>query len=189
MYATSPSLVDRMIGAARLDPNTYENIEHDTNATGQAATVVILAAIAAGIGSLGGRNPYGLGNFIWGVIAALIGWVIFAALVYFVGTKLIPGPTTSSTLGEVMRTLGFAETPAILGVLGFIPVLGGLISLIASIWVLVTAIVAIRQSLEVTTGRAVVIGIIAFLIPLIILTAIAAAIGVGLYGASRVMTG
>src|SRR5581483_3106752 len=104
MYATSPSLVDRMIGAARLDPNTYENIERDTNATGQAATVVILAAIAAGIGSLGGPRPYGIGNFIAGAIGALIGWVIFAALVYFVGTKLIPGPTTSSTLGEVMRT-------------------------------------------------------------------------------------
>ncbi|HEX5498901.1 MAG TPA: YIP1 family protein, partial [Thermomicrobiales bacterium] len=170
MYATSPSLVDRMIGAARLDPNTYENVEHDTSATGQAATVVIVAAIAAGIGSLGGPRPYGLGNFIWGVISALVGWVIFAALVYFVGTKLLPSATTSSTLGEVMRTLGFAETPAILAVFGFIPGIGGLIAFIASIWVLVTAIVAIRQSLEVTTGRAIAIGIIAFLIPLIILT-------------------
>jgi Yip1 domain len=181
MYTTSPSLVDRMIGAARLDPNTYENIEHDVNATGQAATVVILAAIATGIGSLGGRQSYGLGAFV--------GWVIFAALVYFVGTKLLPSPTTSSTMGEVLRTLGFAETPAILSVFGFIPVVGGLIAFIASIWVLVTAIVAIRQSLEVSTGRAVAIGIIAFLIPLIILTIIAGAIGFGLYGASRVMGG
>jgi Yip1 domain len=189
MYTTSPSLVDRMIGAARLDPNTYENIEHDTNATGQAATVVIIAAIAAGIGSLGGERAYGLGNFIWGVISALVGWFIFAALVYFVGTKLLPSPTTSSTMGEVLRTLGFAETPAILAVFGFIPVFGGLIAFIASIWVLVTAIVAIRQSLEVSTGRAVAIGIIAFLIPLIILAIIGAAIGFGLYGASRVMGG
>ncbi|HEU0115777.1 MAG TPA: YIP1 family protein [Thermomicrobiales bacterium] len=189
MYTTSPSLVDRMIGAARLDPNTYENIEHDTNATGQAATVVILAAIAAGIGALGGRNSYGLGNFIWGVVFALVAWFVFAALVYFVGTKLLPSPTTSSTMGEVLRTLGFAETPAILAVFGFIPVIGGLIWLIANIWVLVTAIVAIRQSLEVSTGRAVAIGIVAFLIPWIILAVIGATIGFGLYGLSRALGG
>ncbi|HEU5431679.1 MAG TPA: YIP1 family protein [Thermomicrobiales bacterium] len=189
MYATSPSLVDRMIGAARLDPNTYENIEHDTNATGQAAIVVILAAIAAGIGSLGGERAYGLGGFIWGAISALVAWFVFAALVYFVGTKLLPSPTTSSTLGEVLRTLGFAETPAILAVFGFLPVIGGLIWFIASIWVLVTAIVAIRQSLEVTTGRAVAIGIIAFLIPWIILAAIGLAFGVALFGAMRAVGG
>ena len=46
------SVVQRMLGAARLDVATYEEVEHDTAATPQAAGVVAAAALAAGIGSL-----------------------------------------------------------------------------------------------------------------------------------------
>jgi len=46
------SLSERMIGAAKLDVHTYEEVEADTNATGQAFMVVVLSSIAQGIGCL-----------------------------------------------------------------------------------------------------------------------------------------
>jgi hypothetical protein len=48
------SLIDRMIGAARLDVHTYEAVERDINATTQAALIVIIAAIASGLTGTGG---------------------------------------------------------------------------------------------------------------------------------------
>jgi hypothetical protein len=48
------SLVGRMIRAAKLDVDLYEEVEADTGATGQAMLVVVLSSVAAGIGSVGG---------------------------------------------------------------------------------------------------------------------------------------
>ena len=44
------SLTRRMLGAAKLDPATYEEVESDATATPQAMLVVVLANLAAGIG-------------------------------------------------------------------------------------------------------------------------------------------
>ena len=48
-YGTA-SITDRMMRAARLDSRVYEEVEHDLSATSQALTVVMISAIAAGIG-------------------------------------------------------------------------------------------------------------------------------------------
>ena len=45
------SLVDRMMRAARLDANLYEEVEADTSTMGQAMTIVVLSSVAGGIGS------------------------------------------------------------------------------------------------------------------------------------------
>ncbi len=50
-------LVERMIGAAFLNVKTYEEVEADTTATGQAMAVVVLSNVAAGIGHRGGSGP------------------------------------------------------------------------------------------------------------------------------------
>ena len=47
------SFTDRMIGAAKLEVKTYEEIEHDESALGQAMAVVALSVIASGIGYAG----------------------------------------------------------------------------------------------------------------------------------------
>src|SRR5215218_10297858 len=115
--AAGGSLVERMIGAARLDSRTYEDVEHDVSATSQAAIVVVLAAIAGGIGAI---REDGFGGLIFGVITGIIGWVIFAGLCYFVGTRLLGVSQTSASWSEVARALGFSYTPNLLGVFGFI---------------------------------------------------------------------
>jgi hypothetical protein len=161
-----------MRGAAALDVATYEEVENDLTATGQAATVVAIAAVAAAIGA----SRQGSGGVIATLLASLLGWALWAGVTYVVGTKLMDG---TATWGELLRTLGFAQSPRILLVLGIIPVLGKLVVLVVGIWTLVTGVVAIRQALDITTGKAIVTAVVS-LIAIIVVTAVLGTIfGVG----------
>jgi len=164
------SFTDRLIGAAKLDVATYEEVEADQAATGQAMTVVVVSSLAAGIGSLG---YLGLGGLFSMTIGALISWFIWAGLTYLIGTKLMPEPQTKADLGELLRTIGFSASPGILRILGFIPILGWLISIAASIWMLVAMVIAVRQALDYkSTGRAVGVCLIGFVIQWFVLATI-----------------
>jgi len=160
------SFVDRLIGAARLDSSVYEEVEHDRDATGQAAAVVVAGSIAAGIAAIG---DLGVAGLILGVVGGLAGWAVYAWVTYFIGTKILAGAETSADWGEVARTLGFANGPRILLVIGVVSVLNALVSLIVAIWVLITTVVAVRAALDIGTGRAVVVALIGVIVASIIL--------------------
>jgi hypothetical protein len=168
------TLVERAVGAAKLDAAVYEEIEHDPAALGQAFTVVAVSALAAGIGAAQG----GTGAIVVGVVTSLIGWVIWATLTWLVGTKVMPEPTTKADLGELLRTLGFSAAPGVLCVLGFIPVLGAIIALIALGWQLTAMVVAVRAALDYSAnGRAIAVCLIGFLAYLTIIVVVSGAIG------------
>lgn len=169
--AISPrhSWTDRMKGAALLHSDMYEEVEADQTATGQAAGVVALVAVAQAIGGAG-EGGFGV---LAGAISALLGWLLWAGITYLIGAKLLGG---TATWGELLRTLGFAQTPGVLYVLGFIPVLGGIIRFVVAIWVLIAGVIAIRQALDVGTGKAIltaVLGWLVIVLPLAILAAVA----------------
>jgi hypothetical protein len=182
--ATTPSLTDRMMRAARLDISLYNEVEADLNATSQALTVVVVTAIAAGIGTALGAalagSPRGIaGGLIGGVITELLGWLVWSWVMYFVGTRFFQG---TATYGELLRTLGFAYSPGVLLILRFIPVLGGLIALIVGIWRIITGFIAVREALDIDSGRAVatiVIGIIGYIIVFAVVAAILGVLGLG----------
>ncbi|RMD88666.1 MAG: hypothetical protein D6813_11740 [Calditrichaeota bacterium] len=161
------SFTDRMIRAAKLDINLYEEVEADTTAFGQAMGVVIIASLAAGIGSIGKVGGQGI---IGGTISALIGWFVWAYLTYFIGTKLLPEPQTSSNPGELLRTIGFSSSPGVIRILGIIPGLYTIVFFIANVWMLVAMVIAVRQALDYTsTFRAVGVCIIGWIVQLVIL--------------------
>ncbi len=155
------SIIDRMRGAAMLDVATYEEVEHDRGATGQAFVVVVLAAICAGIGGLG----HGSSGFISGLIGAILGWLSWSAITMFVGTRLFGG---TADWGELLRTLGFAQTPGVLAILGIVPLLGGLVTFVVWIWLLVAGIIAIRQALDIDTGKAILTAVVGWLAMVVI---------------------
>ncbi|MEA3487318.1 MAG: YIP1 family protein, partial [Thermodesulfobacteriota bacterium] len=142
------SFQDRIIRAAKLDVNLYEEVEADKGAMRQAMAVVVLSSLAAGIGAIG---TGGLGGIVVGTIGALAGWYIWAYLTYFIGTKLLPEPQTQSDPGELLRTIGFSSSPGLIRILGIIPGLGGVIFLVASLWMLVAMVIAVRQALDYTS--------------------------------------
>lgn len=154
--------MDRIIRATKLDVNLYEEVEADKGALGQAMGVVVLSSVAAGIGSI---EKGGIGGILAGTITALIGWFIWAYLTYFIGTKLLPEPQTYADPGELLRTIGFSSSPGLIRVLGVIPGLAGLVFSIASIWMLVAMVIAVRQALDYqSTLRAVGVCVIGWII-------------------------
>ncbi len=165
----------RIIKAAKLDPNLYEEVEADKTAMGQAMGVVILSSIAAGIGTV---TVGGILGILMGTIAALISWFIWAYLTYFIGTKILPTPETKSDLGETLRTIGFSTSPGLIRVFGIIPGLTGIVFFGASIWMFIAMVIAVRQALDYkTTGRAVGVCIIGWLIQIIILALLISILG------------
>jgi hypothetical protein len=153
MYQTRDrGLMGRMIRAARLEEDLYEEVERDRNATGQAAQVVLIAGIAAAIAALLSRNWAGA---VIEIPLVFVGWVIWSYLTYWVGKTLFSTPNTRVSPGEMLRTLGFATTPQILGILAFIPILGALVSLAVLIWTLVAGVIAVRAAMDFDTGRAI----------------------------------
>ncbi len=165
------SLAARMVDASRLDVSVFTEVEHDSGATGQAALVVGIVAVASAVGGLGGPSA----NVVGAVIASVIGWVIWAAVTYLVGDKLLGG---TASWGELLRTLGFAQSPGVLYVAAGLPFIGWLVRGIVMVWILFAGIIAIREALDFTTGKAVLTAVIGwfFLALLTMLFAIPAAL-------------
>jgi hypothetical protein len=86
---------------------------------------------------------------------------VWAGITYAIGTWLFKG---TATWGELLRTLGFAQTPGVLVLLAIVPLLGWMVLPIVAIWMLIAGVVAIRQALDVSTGKAVFTALLGWLI-------------------------
>ncbi|HEU4370100.1 MAG TPA: hypothetical protein VFV05_17900 [Methylomirabilota bacterium] len=154
------TFVERMVGAARLDARVFEEVEADSTATPQALAVVVLASVASGL-AVGD----GVRGLVVGTVAGLVGWVVWAWLVYFIGTRWLPEPGTRADVGELLRVIGFATSPGILRVIGIVPFLSALVLAVTAVWTLVAVVVAARQALDyASTGRAVGVCLIGWLV-------------------------
>ncbi|MFW5813183.1 MAG: YIP1 family protein [Fibrobacterota bacterium] len=155
----------RMMRAARLDSEFYEEVEADKTAITQAVAVIILSSLAAGLGGYTG-DPLGI---LAGMVGALGGWFLWAFITYFIGTRILPQKQTEADYGQLLRTIGFSSSPGLIRIFGLIPGLSGVLFLIASVWMLAAMVVAVRQALDYTsTPRAVAVVAIGWVIQLII---------------------
>ena len=160
-------LIDRIIRASQLDANLYEEVEADKGAMRQSVGIVILSSVAAGIGSIGREWHI---SIMMVTVFALIGWFVWAYLIYFIGAKMFPEPQTEAGLGELLRAIGFSSSPGLIRVLGIIPGLSRVVLIGALIWMLMATVVAVRQALDYTsTVRAIGVCVIGWMIQLSIL--------------------
>ena len=178
------AMINRVIRAAMLDVDLYEEVEADTSLNQEALMVVILVSLAGGIGGfLGGLIMGRIGSALLGLVLAVvlgvISYYIWAYITYFVGTNLFNG---TADVGEMLRTLGYASGPRVLSILTFIPCLGALASLVGAIWSLVAGVIAVRQALDFDTTKAVLTVIIGWVIVLIITFVLSAVVGIGAAG-------
>jgi hypothetical protein len=152
-----------MRGAALLDAETYEEVESDRTANRQALMVVLVSAIAAGIGSI---ENGGLKGILYFAPAAHAGWWVWAYLTYMIGTRLLPRPETVADHGELLRTIGFSAAPGVLLVLGVIPHVALFLFPLCGLWMCVAMVVGVRQALDYdgsgATGRAIAVCLLGF---------------------------
>jgi hypothetical protein len=162
------NFVQRLIGAVSLDVAIYEEVEADRSATWQALLVVVLSSIAAGIGSRGFGGA-SIDTMVLMSIAALIGWAAWALVTLQIGGRLMPEPQTQVDLGELLRTIGFANAPGLLRVFGIIPSVSYPAFAIAAVWMLLAMVVAVRQALDYkSTGRAILVCAIGWVLSIIL---------------------
>lgn len=155
-------MLDRIVGVFKLDVNTFEEIEADQTATGQAALVVLIVAFVGALGSGYFAETGFVGGFFSSLVGTFFGWIVWSAITYFVGTSLFGG---QADMGEMLRVIGFAYAPQILGI---IPCLG---TIIGAIWTLIAGFIAVRQGLDLDNAKAfmtIVIGFIAYLVLLVV---------------------
>ena len=166
-------MIGRMVGAARLNAQTYEEVEHDSGATIQALLVIILVSIASFVGQLlAGEEMNVVAALLNGIAWGIIGWALWALFTWLVGATLLKTEQTEADWGQLARCTGFAQTPRILNVFWFVPYIGPVIVIAAWIWSFIGMIVAVRQSLDYTsTWRAFFVILIAF-IPVAIVSGI-----------------
>ena len=105
--------------------------------------MVLLAAFAGGINIP--NAPFAI--LFGGLVAALAGWVLFAYVIYLLGAKLLPEPTTKADFGALLRAMGFANAPGVLKLLGIVPELRVFVFFVAMVWVLVATVTAVRHAL------------------------------------------
>ncbi len=166
----SGSLINRAFRAAKLDVHLYEEVKADRSAMRQAMLVVILSGIAAGVGSISRGGALGVAL---GTVMGLAGWYIWAFIIYFIGTKLLPESQTKSNVGELLRTIGFASAPGLIRVFGIFPGVEKLVFPVATVWMLVAMVIAVKQALDYNgMVRAVIVCIIGLIVQIAILLTI-----------------
>ncbi|HET7695763.1 MAG TPA: YIP1 family protein [Vicinamibacterales bacterium] len=159
-------LTGRMIGAMQADVKTFNEIEADQNAMGQAITVIVIAGVASLIGNIFRSGPVA---GVIGLIGSLFAYAVFALMVFLIGTKVMPEPATKADFNETFRVVGFAASPGVFYVLAIVPYLGPLISLLVGLWSLVIGVIAVREVLDYSnTGRAIIVALIAGVICIVI---------------------
>ena len=136
--------LNRIFRSVKIDPEVFNEVQKDKNATISAAVVVVLSSSAAGIGAA----SLGASNFILAPIFSLVSWFVWAYIVYFVGVKLFPDPKTKTTQFALLRAIGFSSAPGIIRIFGFNEDLMTVTFIGSAFWMLVCMIVAVKETLN-----------------------------------------
>ncbi len=161
---TTTQFVRRFMGALALDPATFEDVEADRTAGGQAALVVLLTCLAGGF-AVAGSSQLTVTMFIAGLTATLGAWVVWALLITTIGTLVVPEPTTNSRPAELLRTMGFAAAPGVFLAFAAMRAAAPFAVALATLWMVAATVLAVRQALDYRSlARAVVVCVAAWLV-------------------------
>jgi hypothetical protein len=154
------SFVERLLGVLRLDGAAYDEIGADANAAGQAAAVVVLAAVCRAIAAEGG--PLATQGLLFLVQIPLL-WLGVSALAFGMGRFF----GFDAPFARVLRVMGFAFAPFALTVAGVVPVepVRIAVAFLSTALLLATFVVGVRHALRTTLGWA---GFVSLLIAMIL---------------------
>lgn len=181
------AIISRVMRVFTFDLTVFQEVEEDQTATQQAWAVVVIAALASGIGT--GINSIITGGGFLGLIVgliltpifALIGYFLWAFVTYWVGVNLFQGETDFE---EMQRVIGFAYAPNVLGLLNLVPCVGWIISLAGSLYALALSVMAVKEGLDVDMGKAIVTCIVGWIVNLILVSGVMALIMGTIIGAA-----
>jgi len=154
-------MINRIIRAIKLDRTLFSEVAHNESLLGESLIIVFLVAVVSGIGTMVNASQPIFALTTEVINSVLFGWLLWSVVAYFVGTAFFGG---KSSINEMLRTFGYANAPRLLGLFAFIPCIGWLLALLGGILSLIAGIIAIRESMEFETEKAVVTAIIGFIL-------------------------
>lgn len=185
------AILSRVIRVVSFDLTVFQEVEEDVTATRQAWAVVVIAAIASGIGSAIGSIISGGGfvgfllGLILGPIFAVLGYFLWAFVTSWVGVNMFQAQTDFQ---EMQRVIGFAYAPNALGIVSFIPCIGWLISIAASLYALVLSVMAVKEGLDVEWPQAIITCVIGWVVSFVFLLIPGFIVGLVVGGATAALS-
>jgi hypothetical protein len=159
---SQPGIWKTIRHALSLNANFYENAQNTPRNRRIALTIVILAAGSRALGSsvilLINRAtlPVLLVGVAIDIFLILAGYYFWTLIIWKVGQWLKP---IDPSYSELLSPIGFSYAPQVLNFLTLIPLLGRPIELILGVWSLLAVIVAVRQGLDISAMRAIVVSL------------------------------
>ena len=136
--------LNRIYRSVKIDPEVFDEVQKDKNATIAAGTVVVLSSLAAGIGA----SHLGVMNFFLAPVLSLVTWFVWAYILYFVGVKLFPDSKTKTTHYALLRSIGFSSAPGLIRIFGFNDGLMAVTFIGSAFWMLACMVIAVKQTLN-----------------------------------------
>ncbi len=159
-------MIARIMRVFKLDSSVFREIAEDKAAMTQAAIIVVvvslISALAMALSAVLTETGNAIGAFFLTFLSGvLLSWILWAVLTYAVGVFVFKGKTD---VPEMMRVLGYANAPNLLGILAIIPCVGWLAAIAGGILSLIAGIIAIREAMEFDTLKAVITAVIAWIV-------------------------
>jgi hypothetical protein len=201
------SSIKRAIDIIKLDEKAIDAVSKDKDAWKMGLVIVAIGAILSALatyittkiavtafkafipklpfleGALGASNVVSVSSVIWSPIGGIIGILIWVGIIW-IFSKMFKGGASYVQLLSAMSLAGLLSW---LGILNIIPFLGSLVAFAAGIWSIVVTVIIVRKVNAISTGKAIAVVLIPYLMIIVIamiFAAIAAAfIGAGLLGA------
>ena len=136
------ALFQRMLRAARMDAQLFEEIVSDPTLQGQSVWVVAIFAMATAFGTFTLISGTAVNI---GLLTTMIGWYIWAFSVFYIGTRILKGDSAPPDRKTIMRVMAFACAPGIFRLLGLIPKTTTLVFIVTSLWMLATAVFGLKK--------------------------------------------
>ena len=154
-------MIDRIIRAIKLDKLLFREVALNENRLTESFIIVLLVAVVSGLGNAINASRPVFSFFAEITNNIFFGWILWSLIAYFIGTAFFNGNSTVNTL---LRTIGYANAPRLLGFFGFIPCIGWLFALAGAILSLVAVVIAIREAMLFETEKALLTALIGFIL-------------------------
>ena len=144
---TLQSISRAMVRVISFDTAIYAEVAGNKGASLQALSIVLFSALAAGVSTYFAAGFEGSDVIVSQIFLALVGWVLWVSITYFVGTQIFRKRAHEGDWKSLARALGFAQSAGVLRVLAVIPGLGVALTLVVLVWIFIASVFAIRGAL------------------------------------------
>jgi hypothetical protein len=150
-------MIERIFKSIRLDRAFYQEAANDPSLNIESTLTVIAVTLISSIGVLTSQGGSWLAYLGTAANGLILGWLLWAVIAWFIGKNVLDG---EGSLSGMLRGLGYASAPRLLGIFSGLPIIGWIFNLAGGIMSLIAGIIAIREGMSVDTGKAIIIALL-----------------------------